>query len=230
MDKLKTYPNITGDDYPFTTIQLKYVPEEYTFKGLTFPTDKPLTLVVKDKLVDFATRYYRNHEIVGSSVADFFDNLQVDLDMNIDTFEKMMEVYNEDIAKPTQSREIKRTYDLEDSDIGSETNTSESTSSSNGESTNYDIPLDNGTAQGTDKNVSSNSGSSTGSGTTQRNNTLKKTGTETEYWSDVGVAPNYELLNGFLDNNRTLYEVFVSFFKTDFQITEVYRDGGYRAL
>lgn len=230
MDKLKTYPNITGDDYPFTTIQLKYVPEEYTFKGLTFPTDKPLTLAVKDKLVDFATMYYRNHEIVGSSVADFFDNLQVDLDMNIDTFEKMMEVYNEDIAKPTQSREIKRTYDLEDSDIGSETNTSESTSSSNGESTNYDIPLDNGTAQGTDKNVSSNSGSSTGSGTTQRNNTLKKTGTETEYWSDVGVAPNYELLNGFLDNNRTLYAVFVSFFKTDFQITEVYKDGGYRAL
>ena len=101
MDKLKTYPNITGDDYPFATIQLKYVPEEYTFKGLTFPTDKPLTLAVKDKLVDFATRYYRNHEIVGSSVADFFDNLQVDLDMNIDTFEKMMEVYNEDIAKPT---------------------------------------------------------------------------------------------------------------------------------
>ena len=230
MDKLKTYPNITGDDYPFATIQLKYVPEEYTFKGLTFPTDKPLTLAVKDKLVDFATRYYRNHEIVGSSVADFFDNLQVDLDMNIDTFEKMMEVYNEDIAKPTQSREIKRTYDLEESDIGSETNSTEATSSSSSESTNYDIPLDNGTAQGTDKNVSSNSGSSTGSGTTQRNNTLKKTGTETEYWSDVGVAPNYELLNGFLDNNRTLYAVFVSFFKTDFQITEVYKDGGYRAL
>ena len=222
MDKLKTYDSITGDDNPFATLQLKYIPKGMGFDGLTFPTDKPLTFAVKDKLVDFATRFYRNHEIVGTTVSDFMDNLQVDLDMNVDTFEKMLEVYDDDIAKPTQSREIRRTYDLEDSDIGSETNTTEATNNSESESTNYDIPLDNGTAQGTDKNVSSSTGTSTGSGTTQRNNTLKKTGTETEYWSDVGVAPNYQLLNGFLDNNRTLYEVFVSFFKNDFMISEVY--------
>lgn len=224
MERLPTYESITGDDNPFSTLQLKYVPKGKGFDGLVFPSDKPLTYALKDKLVDFATRYYRNHEIVGVTVSDFLDNLQVDLDINVDTFEKMLEVYDEDIAKPTQSREIRRTYDLEDSDIGSETNTTESSNNSTSESTDYDIPLDNGTAQGTNKNISTGSGSSNGSGITQTNNTLRKTGTETEYWSDVGVAPNYQLLNGFLDNNRSLYEVFVSYFKNDFMILEGYYD------
>ena len=82
--------------------------------------------------------------------------------------------------------------------------------------------MDNGTAQGTDKSVSTGTGSNTNSSDRTLNGTNAKTGTETEDWSGVGVAPNYELLNGFLDNNRTLEQVFISFFKTDFTISEVY--------
>ena len=224
MDRLKNYPSITGDDNPFFSLALRDLPKGRGFDGLTFSVDAPLTFALKDKLVDFATRYYRNHEIVGATISDFADNLQVDLDMNLDTFEKMLQVYDDDIAKPTQSREIVRTYDVTDTNEGTATNESSSTSEGNNESTNYDIPVDNGTAQGTDKNVGNTTGSSTGRSTDTQSNTAKKTGTETEYWSDVGVAPNYELLNGFLDNNRTLYNVFVSFFKDDFTVMEVYHD------
>ena len=39
---------------------------------------------------------------------------------------------------------------------------------------------------------------------------------ETTTLSDLGVRPNYETLNGFLDNNRTLYTVFNNFFKDCF--------------
>ena len=224
MERLKNYPSITGDDNPFFSLTLRDLPKGMGFDGLIFSVDAPLTFALKDKLVDFATRYYRNHEIVGTTISDFTDNLQVDLDMNLDTFEKMLQVYDEDIAKPTQSREIVRTYDVTDTNEGTATNESSSTSEGNNENTNYDIPVDNGTAQGTDKNVGNTTGSSTGRSTDTQSNTAKKTGTETEYWSDVGVAPNYELLNGFLDNNRTLYNVFVSFFKDDFTVMEVYHD------
>ena len=224
MERLKNYPSITGDDNPFFSLTLRDLPKGMGFDGLIFSVDAPLTFALKDKLVDFATRYYRNHEIVGTTISDFTDNLQVDLDMNLDTFEKMLQVYDEDIAKPTQSREIVRTYDVTDTNEGTATNESSSTSEGNNESTNYDIPVDNGTAQGTDKNVGNTTGSSTGRSTDTQSNTAKKTGTETEYWSDVGVAPNNELLNGFLDNNRTLYNVFVSFFKDDFTVMEVYHD------
>lgn len=222
MEKLTTFKPIIGDDNPITTLALRDVVEGFGFSALSFPTDKPLTYAIKDKLVDFATRYYRNHEIIGTTLRDFQDNLQLDLDANIDTFEKMLAVYDDDIAKPTQSREIRRTYDLLDTTDDQEDITTTSTTDNSSESTDFDIPADNDTAQG----VSKVTGTGNTSGNTKSNRGLtgsaKKTGTETEYWSDVGVAPNYILLNGFLDNNRTLYQVFVSFFANDFQVIEVY--------
>ena len=222
MEKLTTFKPIIGDDDPYITIALRDLPEGYGFDGLVFDPNKPLTYALKERLIDVATRYYRNYEIVGETFTDFRENLQLDLDLNVDTFEKMLAVYNDDIAKPTQSREIRRTYDLKDSSNETENISAEGSTNNNNETTNYDIPLDNGTAQGTDKTVSTGTGSNTNSTDRTLNGTNAKTGTEVEYWSDVGVAPNYELLNGFLDNNRTLEQVFISFFKTDFTISEVY--------
>lgn len=342
MEKLTTYKPIIGDDDPYITIALRDLPKGYGFDGLVFDPGKPLTYALKTRLVDVATRYYRNYEIVGETFADFRDNLQLDLDLNVDTFEKMLVVYNDDIAKPTQSREIRKTYDILDTSTGSEdttnsesinlsetfknvenatneesvtnsetnktsevikqtdintasdnttnnitrneteNNSATSNGSSNGESTDYDIPLDNGTAQGTSKQISTNENTTTNnvnvtrgiteertdvsskseSMTRDGTNTLngeknvtggrsttdektssgektstdsktatqnvssagenKKVGTEVEYWSDVGVAPNYQLLNGFLDNNRTLERVFIDYFKNNFMVLEVY--------
>ena len=222
MENLPTFKPIIGDDDPYITLALRDLPEGYGFDGLVFDPVKPLTYALKDRLIDVATRYYRNYEIVGETFTDFRENLQLDLDLNADTFEKMLAVYNDDIAKPTQSREIRRTYDLKDTSNERENISEEGSTNNNNETTNYDIPLDNGTAQGTDKSVSTGTGSNTNSSDRTLNGTNAKTGTEVEYWSDVGVAPNYELLNGFLDNNRTLEQVFISFFKTDFVISEVY--------
>lgn len=222
VENLPTFKPIIGDDDPYITIALRDLPTGYGFDGLVFDPNKPLTYALKDHLIDVATRYYRNYEIVGETFTDFRENLQLDLDLNVDTFEKMLAVYNDDIAKPTQSREIRRTYDLKDTSNESENISAEGSTNNNNETTNYDIPLDNGTAQGTDKSVSTGTGSNTNNSDRTLNGTNAKTGTEVEYWSDVGVAPNYELLNGFLDNNRTLEQVFISFFKTDFTISEVY--------
>ena len=222
MERLTEYAPIIGDDDPYKTLALRDLPKGYGFDGLVFDPNKPLTYALKERLIDVATRYYRNYEIVGETFTDFRENLQLDLDLNVDTFEKMLAVYNDDIAKPTQSREIRRTYDLKDTSNETENISAEGSTNNNNETTNYDIPLDNGTAQGTDKAVSTGTGSNTNSTDRTLNGTNAKTGTEVEYWSDVGVAPNYELLNGFLDNNRTLEQVFISFFKTDFTISEVY--------
>ena len=221
MEKLTTFKPIIGDDDPITTLALRDVVEGFGFSALSFPTDKPLTYALRDKLVDFATRYYRNHEIIGATLRDFQDNLQLDLDANIDTFEKMLAVYDDDIAKPTQSREIRRTYDLLDTTEDQEDISTTSTTNNSSESTDYDIPVDNGTAQGVSKQESGSTTGAHSTNTINNNQSMKKTGTETEEWSDVGVAPNYELLNGFLDNNRTMYAVFVDFFRNDFTLQEV---------
>lgn len=222
MDRITAFEPTIGDNLGFTTIRYANVPDGFRFTDLSFPTDSPLTYAIKDKIVDFADNYYRNHEIVGTTLSDFFTSLQLDLIENVDTFEKMLAVYNDDIAKPTQSRTIKRTYDLVDTTKGTTKLTGNTQTDNDSTNEDYDIPFDNGTAQAVGKNVGSATSATNVSNNSETNNEGKKTGTETEDWSDVGVAPNYQLLNGFLDNNRTLYNVFVSFFKDDFTMEEYY--------
>ena len=316
MERLNNFKPIIGDDLPYNTMYLRDIPSGFGFGALDYPTDRPLTYALKDKLNDFASDFYRNYEIVGNTFVDFQRYLQSDLMLNIDTLEKMLAVYNDDIAKPTQSRTIKRSYDIHDTTDIDGSNTSSSNSSStidrsdtgtvgvestqddtgtvgvestqddtgtvgvestqinsttvNSNVTNieYDLPIDNPNGQATTKSTSDGStgteGNQNGSNTTTNNlktartetttnnlktartetttnnlktsetgnttnsntnsensNTdFKHTGSETEEWSDVGVAPNYVLLNGFIDNNRSYYLVFVNFFVNCFDLGE----------
>ena len=222
MDPMAKYDPIIGDDLPFNTLAYRDIPDGFGFNVLDFPADKPLTLAVKDKLIDYCTKYFRNYEINGITIADWQVDLQLALTENVDTFEKMMEVYDDDIAKPLQSRTIKRTYDIIDDTNINGTDKNTGTVKSAITNVDYDLPIDNPTGQPVAK--SNSDGTTTNDLTTATNGTTKYThkGTETEDWSDVGVAPNYELLNGFLDNNRTYYNVFASFFKDCFTLGEYY--------
>ena len=57
-------------------------------------------------------------------------------------------------------------------------------------------------------------GTETDSGTGSDNRAM--TGTVTTELSDLGVRPNYESLNGFLDNNRTFIQEFINVFEECF--------------
>lgn len=220
MERLSKFSPIVGDDLPYNTMALRDVPDGFGFGALVYPDDRPLTYALKDKLNDFATKYFRNHEIVGETLVDWQTYLQCDLLMNIDTMEKMLAVYDDDIAKPTQSRTIKRTYDIADETNISGTDTNSGTVKSNIENMDYDLPIDNPNGQATAKSTSDGTTTNNLTNTSTGKNAYTHKGTETEDWSDVGVAPNYELLNGFLDNNRSYYAVFVSFFENCFDIGE----------
>lgn len=214
IQKLKYNTPIYGDDNPTISQWYRDVPADFTFSRLTYKSDCPLSIALKDKLSEYADRYYRNFEIVGMTYVDFFENLQLSLDENIDNFEKFLKVYYDDIANPTQSRTIKRTYDITDASSGTATSKVTASQVNKG----FELPIDNSGAHELDRDTADSS-SSSDSGST---GTVKKTGSETEDWSDVGVAPNYELLNGFLDNNRTFYQVFVSYFRNCFTLMEDY--------
>ena len=74
------------------------------------------TLAVFDKLKDNFELYYATREIAGESEFDFFRMLQSCLNRNADTFERQLEVYDDDIAKPILGRVEKVTYDLATTD------------------------------------------------------------------------------------------------------------------
>ena len=119
--------------------------------------------------------------------------LQEVLLINADTVERLLEVYDSDIAKPILGREETRT--LEVTEIGTGTT----------DASNIDIPADNPD----DDNPTNRS-------TGAANSNVARDEIETTRLSDLGVRPNYETLNGFLDNNRTAYAVFNNLFKNCF--------------
>lgn len=179
------------------------IPEGYHFSDLTFSTERPLTLTMKDRFTDIAERHYAKWEIIGETYTDFFEGLQLSLDLHGDTFERLLEVYDSDIAKPILGREEVTTYDL--------TNSSELINSQT-ISERIDIPIDNVLDDKPSSRDKSNASSEAEN---------KQIGTVTHTLSDLGVRPNYESLNGFLDENRTADMIFVKMFKDNFTMRQV---------
>lgn len=187
------------------------------------------TLAVFNKLKDNFELYYATREIAGESEYDFFRMLQSCLNRNADTFERQLEVYDDDIAKPILGRTEKVTYDLATTDdreatLTNQENISTSSVSSGNDTVHHvEVPADSPsydvdrtrdkTTYGksiTDTTSDSSDGSSTD------NRTGTQTGTITTELSDLGVRPNYEALNGFLENNRTYIQFFLDCFEECF--------------
>ena len=173
--------------------------------------------------------YYATREIGGYSEYDFKCMLQSCLNRNADTFERQLSVYDDDIANPILGRVEKVTYDTDDK----RTNTGNTrlqhglstTRTESGADTMHhiDVPVDvdeqstpyqhDRTRDKTDYGRSvtdANSGTDTNSINLVDDRTMK--GTVTTELSDLGVRPNYESLNGFLDNNRTFIQEFIEKF------------------
>lgn len=234
---LPKWSPVKGDDLPYVTMVYRDVPQGFRITDLEPLADAPLSAQYWDRLTEYADLHYRNHEIVGRTFVDFFENLKDSYYMNADTLEKSLEVYFDDIAKPTQSRTIKRTHEeteeLPDGSTERKTvygHKVDRTGDSSGTTTNIEYAIEGTDETPSDKAVTESDAtdSETHSGTDTETEavtggTRKLTTNDSEDWSDVGVAPNYELMNGFLDNNRTMENIFISFFNDCFTIQEALR-------
>lgn len=260
MDRLNEPKSILGDTIGYLSPRYEQIPDEYGFDSVQPSAIRcPLTARKWDELIDFAKRYYAKFEVVGETYVDFANNLQLFYDKGSDTFERLLEVYDDDIAKPILGRTEKVTYDEQTTNNGSSvSNGTDSTDSnitdnntttnnlttsvnSSSQTDNIDVPVDSSNPNTqVPSSVVKDSGNSTTSntgtvkfesshidkttvtrnGNTTDNATAKHTGSVTTELSDLGVRPNYESLNGFLDNNRTYYDVFVWLFRDCFAIND----------
>ncbi len=174
--------------------------------------------------------YYATREIGGYSEYDFFCMLQSCLERNADTFERHLAVYDDDIANPILGRTEEVVYDTTDKRdsnmIGSLSYGLQTIRAENGGETehhvevpadapDYDIDRSRDKREFNNRTTTdTNSGKDTSSNTDDE--TRKMTGTVTTTLSDLGVRPNYESLNGFLDNNRTFIQEFINKFEECF--------------
>lgn len=128
------------------------------------------------------------------------------------------------------------------SDDTTTTNNLQTQTETEGQTDNIDVPVD---ASNPNSQIPSNVTKNTGTDTTNNTGTVKlestsngsedttrnlnrsdrgkntQTGTVTTELSDLGTRPNYESLNGFIDNNRTDLAVFVWLFRDCFTFGDV---------
>ena len=190
-----SFKPMMGDDDPYWTLHYRDVPEPFRLADAweVLTDDLPLMQSRKDGLITAFDMHYGRYEINADTYQDFLDLLKEVLLINADTVERLLEVYDSDVAKPILGREETRTL----------TTTEEGIADASTES--IDVPADNPLD---DKPTSK--------GRSGQTSNVVRDEIETTTLSDLGVRPNYETLNGFLDNNRTVYTVFNNLFKNCF--------------
>ena len=248
MKQLNNAKSVLGMDNPYYSMFYRDVPEEYRISNfLTVPTKRVLTNQFLPTLLESLEMYYSDFEIVGQTLEDFKRLVQIAYNLNGETFERMLSVYDDDIAFPILGRTEKITYDLTDTDnttkngtdtLSSNATTTETpnlTDTVESESTRSDIALTN-PSENYPSETSKNSDTTTRTGTNtvtgensenrtindNENRTATKKGTVTTELSDLGVRPNYESLNGFIDNNRTAEKQFIDIFRDCFTLMRCY--------
>ena len=202
IEKMRQVEPIPGDDLGYHTVRYQDVPIGFRIGDLTIDgAAYPRVAAVHERLTTTADKFYRHHEIVGETLADFKENLQDALDRNLDTIDRVLEVYDDDIAKPILGRTRTVTYNV--------TDTTES--ESDGDVRDINVPLDSPSNEDPSARTLSHA---------EGGGSVSRTGTETEELSDLGVRPNYESLNGFIDNNRSIDQIFINIFHECFMIRE----------
>ena len=218
-----------NEDFKINKLDTSYFDLPITVKGA--PTTRcPLLKSVWSILESNFNLYYATREIGGESEYDFFNMMQSCLNRNADTFERQLEVYYDDIAKPILGRVEKVTYDTDDTRKNTGNTKLQHGLSTTRNETGADtmhhveVPVDADNTYQHDRSrditnygrgvTDVNSGTDTNNVDLTDERTMK--GTVTTELSDLGVRPNYESLNGFLDNNRTFIQEFIDKFQECF--------------
>lgn len=187
----------------FTSEKFRDVPVDFKFDKLVFPVRCPILLASKSTLTELANRYYGEYEIVGDTYVDFFEQLQLKLDMRADTLERIMTAYarEEDVLKI--GNKTVTDYNV--------TNVNELLNSSSMNEL-IDVPADN---VAHDKATVRDKSSATSK------NQSDQTGDITVTSENVTGQTMFDQLNKFITKHRGVHEIFIEAFKECFTIREV---------
>ena len=105
-----TFKPIMGDDDPYWTLHYRDVPTPFRLADAwrVLTDDLPLMQGKKDDFIKAFDLHYGRYEINAETYQDFLELLKETLLINADTVERLLEVYNSDIAKPILGREETR--------------------------------------------------------------------------------------------------------------------------
>lgn len=188
--------------YDFTTEKFRDIPEDFKFDKLEFPVRCALLTDYKDELADIANRWYADYEIVGETYMDFFENLQLKLDVRADSLERILTAYAGDIDEFESGNKSVTEYDVHHDSENDATTGSEF----------VDIPVDD---TDHDKPTTRDRSDSESTGTSHQ------TGSVTVTADNTTGQLRTDLLNKYIRGHRSFQEIFIDTFLNCFSIREV---------
>ena len=221
------YQNI-DEEYNISHLDTSYFEQEIVKNGET-TTRCPLLAAVWDTLVANFNLYYATREIGGDSEYEFFNMLQSCLNRNADTYEVQLEFYYEETNKPVIGRTETIEYDITDKreqDSASVNKYGRKTldKESGGDTFHHvEVPADSpqfDTDRSRDKtdygrrNCNKEGGHDTNVSAVDDEN--KRTGTQKTTISSLGIKPNVEYMNEYLETNKTFIQFFIESFEECF--------------
>lgn len=191
--------DLIGDDAPFNTLRYSEVPEGYRISDIVLDgAAYPLLSASKETLDAIAERFYKNYEIVGETIAEFFEHLQISLIMKADTFEAFLGA-TEKLAIPNKSSQT----------IYKPGTTLTNEQLTDSETKNINVPFDDG-----DNDQPSN-------------RSLSKAGkTQTQHMGEDNteyIDNDFNTLTEFLRNNPSIQQEYVQIFRENFTLRQQYK-------
>ena len=216
------------DEYNISNLNTDYFREVVTKQGET-NIRCPLLNAVWNTLVANFNLYYATREIGGETEYDFFKMMQSCLNRNADTYETQLEFYYSEVNKPVIGRTEKITYDITDKreqDIAgvSRGTVSDQTSESGNDLMHHiEVPADN-PSEDTDRSrdktdfgrITNNETKDKQISASAMDDEQKRTGTQITELSSLGIKPNVEYMNEYLENNKTFIQFFIESFEECF--------------
>lgn len=227
IQKLNKWNPIRGDDDPYYTLALRDCPEGFHFVNLVKDDTLTHTNEMWDLLVDYAERYYADYEVVGNTLKDFLNGLQLSYDGNKLMLENV--IANLPYIKFDKGQTVTRNKDVSDTESGTATKNrsySEGNETTDeGADTRIVLGFDSQNEDPSDKTTSSKTQNTTGSGSEDISDESEhdRTSTETEsVVTDRFAGENsIDYYEKVLKVYPNIYELFVKMFETNFTMMEV---------
>ena len=225
--KLNKWTPIKGDDDPYYTLALRDCPAGFHFRNLVQDETLTHTNAIWDILTDYAERYYADYEVVGNTLKDFLNGLQLSYDGNKMMFENVLA--NLPYVRFDSGQTVTRTKNVEDSESGTLTKSrsysEENEVTNEGADTRIVLGFNSTNEDPSDKTTSDSTQNTEGSGSedstdeTERERSSEESeSVVTDRFAGENAIDYYEKVLKVYPN---IYELFVKMFETNFTMMEV---------
>ena len=218
MEMMKPWKPVKGDDSPFRTIALRDCPTGFHFQNLIPDSTLTYTSELWNELITYAERFYAEYEIVGNTLVDWLNGLQLEYDRNKYRLEMALSKINL-VGFDLGSTTI-RTKSGTDNVVANGSDSRVNNQTDSNETDNIVLAFDSSNEEPSNKTTGNGSTAISETVTYGRGDNRTISETETTNVNRFMGEFSIDIYKKLIENYPSVLDIFVSFFKNNFSMQE----------